>query len=157
MNTEYCYNHKKDTRAGTCHYDIIDPMARFVVGWSEYGPFLLSPFTLHPSLYIPDFATPSVQPFRVAFLTDYQCETFSNVLFDFLFSQPQKCSDTYMILYEIKIKFNINFKIKFHDFKPLLIQPFSISIFLIIQFLNNFEVLKLKHKSDSLKNIFKIN
>lgn len=26
-----------------------------------------------------------------------------------------------MILYEIKIKFNINFKIKFHDFKPLLI------------------------------------
>lgn len=62
-----------------------------------------------------------------------------------------------MILYEIKIKFNINFKIKFHDFKPLLIQPFSISIFLIIQFLNNFEVLKLKHKSDSLKNIFKIN
>lgn len=70
MNTEYCYNHKKDTRAGTCHYDIIDPMARFVVGWSEYGPFLLSPFTLHPSLYIPDFATPSVQPFRVAFLTD---------------------------------------------------------------------------------------
>lgn len=70
MNTEYCYNHKKDTRAGTCHYDIIDPMARFVVGWSEYGPFLLSPFTLHPSLYIPDFAIPSVQPFRVAFLTD---------------------------------------------------------------------------------------
>lgn len=70
MNTEYCYNHKKDTRAGTCHYDIIDPIARFVVGWSEYSPFLLSPFTLHPSLYIPDFATPSVQPFRVAFLTD---------------------------------------------------------------------------------------
>lgn len=66
----YYYNHKKDTRAGTCHYDIIDPVARFVVGWSEYGPFLLSPFSLRPSLYIPDFATPSVQPFRVAFLTD---------------------------------------------------------------------------------------
>lgn len=69
MNTEYCYNHKKDTRAGTCHYDIIDPW----LGSSSVGPSTVPsyyPRSLHPSLYIPDFATPSVQPFRVAFLTD---------------------------------------------------------------------------------------
>lgn len=31
------------THTGTCHYDIIDPMARSDVGWSEHSRFLPAP------------------------------------------------------------------------------------------------------------------
>lgn len=104
----YRYEHKKGTRAGTCHYDIIDPMGRSVVGWSEYSPFLLPPFPLCLSLYKTDFVTPSAQPFRVVFLTDISMKLSE---MSFLISVLCNCGNSEIPENRVSTKFDLFFQL----------------------------------------------